>query len=138
MTKSQAEPNSQVVRNNVGLLKKKLSRRPEPFDPNSKIFNTHNYFDADYLDQLKIETSRHMKMTGSLVSENKMKTNGHQIGNINFAVDSLSHSNSIYQSKTSNTVKKYFDKVKRKKVQRDLQGIGNQVMNYDNNNHTLM
>ena len=116
---------SKLVDQSLPYLRKKLSTIGVKREYSELMVPVKYQSNQQHLDQLKIETSRHMKTTGNLLGDTRMATKGHQFGNVEFAVDSLERSSSIYHSRLPAILDRYNNKAARRKVQGAVQRQAN-------------
>lgn len=141
MELAQREGMTPAVYQSIGKLRPKLAKLGEKRDKkpyNPYVLNYHNTT-MDYMDQLKIETQRHMTHYGNQIGDKRMGVQSHQISNQDFIIDSLTESMSIYRSKMPEILNKYNqDKVQKRRLQGQMQRMANKTMNTQSQNYHRM
>jgi hypothetical protein len=117
------------VSQSINYLKPKLAALAKPsrdYSPSS--FPQHYNIKMDYMDQLKVETQRHMSHYGNQISDIAMATKDNLRNNQHMAIDSLTPSTSIYRSSLPVVLDDYQIKARRKRLRGEMQRTVNGSM----------
>lgn len=132
MSMAQEDGPSRMTMMAENALRPKLANigKKKVFKDNTFTVDYHTQ--AKHLDQLKLETQRHMNTYGTQVNGGNLNASSRHGANQSVVSDSLGSSHSIYNDELPTIIDKYTRKAGKRKLQAESQRAANKFMNTKN------
>jgi endonuclease YncB( thermonuclease family) len=132
MSMAQEEGPSKLTYMSQNALRPKLAMLGKKREFKDNTFTVDYHTQAKHLDQLKLETQRHMNTYGNQAAENIMSSSKQHVVNQNVVSDSMSNNHSIYNDELPTIIDKYTRKAGKRKLHAEAQRSANKFMHTKN------